>query len=135
MPTSSSSTVPAIDRRRDIGRPKEGRENHFGLLLVEGVPLAKCAAEQSLLGVGAPGERWDDAGQHDQEGRPAAEGEGFAHGKQCEAEVDWVADEAIGAGCYEACFTTCLRHEAPCGTKLGPGSEDEGLARQHKNAP
>ena len=46
-----------------------------------------------------------------------------------------MADKAIGAGCEEACLLTCLGHEAPCGTKLRPGSENEGGARDRKEAP
>ncbi len=104
--------------------------DHPGSLSVDGVALAKCAAEQFLLRAGAPGEGRDNPGQHDHERRPAAEGERLAHGEQCEAQVDGVADEAIGARRDEARALICLGHKAPRWTKLGPGSEDEGRARQ-----
>src|SRR5436309_14503206 len=48
------------------------RDDHLGSLSVEGVALAKCAAEQFLLRAGAPDEGRDNPGQHDHEGRPSA---------------------------------------------------------------
>ena len=47
----------------------------------------------------------------------------------------WGGGQAIGPGGDEACLLTCLGHEAPCGTKLGPGSEDERRARDRKKDP
>ena len=77
--------------------------------MVEGVALAKCAAEQFFFRAGAPGEGGDNPGQLDHEGRPTAEGERLAHDEQCEAEVDGVTHEAIGAGCDEPRALICLR--------------------------
>ena len=59
----------------------------------------------------------------------------LTHGEQCEAQVDGVAHEAIGAGCDEARALICLGHKAPRQAKLGAGFEDEGRARQSKKAP
>jgi hypothetical protein len=110
------------------------RDDHPGLLSVDGVALAKCAAEQFLLRAGAPGDGRDNPRQHDHEGRPAAEGERFAYGEQREAQVDGVAHKTIGAGCDEARALICLGHKAPRWTELGAGSDDESSARQREEA-
>ena len=72
--------IPTKVRKLSQGLEKV-RDDHLGSLSVDGVALAKCAAEQFLLRAGAPGEGRDNPGQHDHEGRPAAEGERFAHGE------------------------------------------------------
>src|SRR4030095_15827216 len=41
-------------------------------------------------------ECWNNAGKHNQEGRPAGECEGLAQGEHGEPEIDGVADMAIG---------------------------------------
>jgi hypothetical protein len=46
-----------------------------------------------------------------------------------------MAHEAIGTGCDEARASICFRHEAPRGTKLGPGSMNEGGAPEREEAP
>jgi hypothetical protein len=60
-------------------------DDHLGLFSVEGIALAKCLAEQCFLRVGSPREGRHNPGQHDHEGRPAAEGECFARGEQYQA--------------------------------------------------
>jgi acyl-CoA synthetase (AMP-forming)/AMP-acid ligase II len=67
---------------------------------------------------GAPGEGRYNPGQHDDERRPAGEGERLAHGEQREAQVDGMAHESIGSGRDEARALTCLGHEAPRRTEL-----------------
>src|SRR4029434_9830974 len=108
------------------------REYHLGWLSVDGVALAEGAAEQLFLRAGAPGEGRDNPGHYDHHGRPAAEGERLAHGEQCEAEVNGVTHEAIGAGCDKPCALICLGHEAPGRTECGPGSKEEGRAPQRE---
>jgi Bacteriocin-protection, YdeI or OmpD-Associated len=108
------------------------RDDHLGLFSVAAVALAKRSAEQCFLRSGAPREGRDNPAQHDEESRPTAEGDRLADGQQCEAKVDGVAYEAIGTGCYEARALIRHGHEAPCGTKLGPGSEDEAGARDRQ---
>jgi hypothetical protein len=111
------------------------RDDHLGSLSIDLVALAKCAAEQFLLRAGAPGQGRDDPRQRNKESRPTAEGERFAHGEQCKAQIDGVSHEAIRAGCDEAGALICFGREAPSGTKLGPGSDDEGGAASARRAP
>ena len=106
------------------------RDDHPGSLSVGGVAIAKRTAEQFLLRAGAPGEGRNNAGQHDREGRPTAEGERFAHGEQYETEVDRVADEAIRAGCDEPRALIYPGHEAPGRAEFGTRSEDKAHARK-----
>jgi len=105
------------------------RDEHLGSLSIDLVALAKCTAEQFLLGAGAPGQGRDNPRQRNKESRPAAEGERFAHDDQCKAQIDGVSHEAIRAGCDEADALICFGREAPSGTKLGMADDDEGGAR------
>ena len=59
--------------------------DHPGFFSVEGIALAKCLAEQCFLRVGSPREGRHNPGQHDNEGRPAAEGQRLARGEQDQA--------------------------------------------------
>src|SRR5262245_37715690 len=108
---------------------KKVRDDHLGSLSIDLVALAKCTAEQFLLGAGAPGRGRDDPRQRNKESRPAAEGERFAHGEQCKAHIDGVSHEPIRAACNEAGALICFGREAPSGTKLGMADDDEGGAR------
>ena len=64
---------------------EEAWGDHPDLFLVEGIALAKCLAEQCFLRVGSPREGGHNPGQHDNEGRPAAEGQRLARGEQDQA--------------------------------------------------
>jgi len=80
-----------LDERCETTPPKRkfGLEkawgDHPGLFSVEGIALAKCLAEQCFLRVGSPREGRHNPGQHDNEGRPAAEGQRLARGEQDQA--------------------------------------------------
>ena len=95
------------------------RDDHLGSLSIDLVALAKCTAEQFLLGEGAPGQGRDDPRQCNKESRPAAESERFAHGEQSKAQIDGVSHDAIRAACDETGALICFGREAPSGTKLG----------------
>jgi tRNA(adenine34) deaminase len=105
------------------------RDDHLRSLSIDLVALAKCTAEQFLLGAGTPGQGRDDPQQRNKESRPAGEGERFAHGEQCKAQIDGMSHQAIRAGCHEPGALICFGREAPSGTKLGMADDDEGGAR------
>jgi hypothetical protein len=91
------------------------RYDHLGLRSVEGVALAERGSQQLLLCGGAPYERWNNSGKQNQEGRPASKCERLSQREHGKAEIDRVADMAIGTGRDEARDLVCDGDKAPCG--------------------
>src|SRR6266540_3012758 len=110
--TVSASEASCVVSR---GSEKSGND-HLGLLSVAGVALAERSSQKLLLCGGAPHERWNISGKHNQEGGPAGESERLADGEHGEAEIDGVADKPIGTGRDEARRLIRDGDKAPCGT-------------------